>query len=74
MKTVHITKGSIINTQTGYLKVYGRGPELIYCDEYEIDENDNEVYTGHTHLSLFDISKYMKDFDGQNYKVIFDEE
>lgn len=69
MKTIHITKGSIINTQNGYLKVYGRGPELIYCEEFEIDENDETVNIGTRALTLSEISHIMKEYDGQNYKV-----
>ena len=71
MKTVHITKGSEINTQTGYLKVYGRGPELIYCEEFEIGENDEPVYTGDRNLTLSEIGHIMKEVDGKNYTVFW---
>lgn len=73
----HIRKGSEITTLTGYLVVTGYNGSIVYCDEYTYtDEADFDKCekTGERMLTLREIEREMKEVDGGNHRLVYDEE
>lgn len=75
MRFDHITKGTEIITQEGKLIcedyngsiVYLR--EYLYNDETEVSDIDN----GERRLTLSEIGHVMREWDGNNHRVMWDE-
>lgn len=70
MKT--IKTGDIIDTLAGYLEVKGYNGSIVYCEEYETNENGEDVMTGDRMLTCGEIALIMKEVDGRNHKVMFE--
>lgn len=75
MRTVHITKGSRIQTAyDGYLLVDSYNGSIVYCERYDWDDDGNEVLVDddcrYTRKELADI---MKEVDGYNHKVYWED-
>lgn len=63
-----IYKGMDIYTLDGGLKVTGEnGSGLVSCDEYDSDSK----YVGNVNLTLSDIARRMKEYDGKNHNLYF---
>ncbi len=74
MKIEHITKGSIIDTFFGTIEVTGYNGSIVYGIEREYDEEGNVEREEETRLTLNEIGHMMKEVDGRNHKVWYDEE
>lgn len=70
----HITNGSRIETISGYYIVTGWNGSIVYLDEYEPNDLDTDcIKTGESRLTLSELERVMKDFDGNNHSLVFDE-
>lgn len=78
MKTTDIIRvGDEITTQEGWLTVEnicGMTHEFAYCIEWTYDEDGERYEVGERRLTLNDLEHIMKDYDGKNHKVRFDDE
>lgn len=83
MKKTYIRTGSEIDTATGILKVTGYNGSIVYCEQYEpeMTETENGDYidagdmtkTDERRLTLEEIGQILKESDGQNNIVIWEE-
>ena len=74
MKIEYIKKGSIIDTLFGTIEVTGYNGSIVYGIEREYDEEGNVEREEETRLTLNEIGHLMKEVDGRNHKVWYDEE
>ena len=68
-----ITKGSKIDTLAGYELVTNYNGSIVYTDSYEIDFNEELQKVGERMLTLEEIGHIMKEVDGCNHKVRYEE-
>lgn len=66
----YISKGSTIDTITGYLIPTSFNGNIVYCDEYIVQEDGEPILTGERRLTLSEIAHIMHDTDGYN-KTVF---
>ena len=64
----HITKGTEITTADGYIIVTGYNGHIVYADYYTDDDTKTEE-----RYTLSEIAGLMKELDGKNHRVIYDE-
>ena len=73
MRTEYITKGTTIDTVTGYIKILGyNGSGLFDCNIHDLND-DNQYATERRYLTARDIQSYMKEVDGKNHKIEWEE-
>jgi hypothetical protein len=69
-----IEKGDTIATIYGYMVVTGyNGSGLVSVEDFEFDENGNAFKTEIDSLTYSDIEKRMREHDGHNHKVRYEE-
>ena len=73
MRKETITKGSEISTLAGYMVATGYNGSIVYLDEYETDEDGEAEKVGERMLTLDEIAHEMKNVDGMNHKVIWEQ-
>ena len=74
MKREHITKGTQIDTLDGFIVLKERNDGgLFYADEYTINDDGNPELSGVTKLTKSEIERTMKEIDGRNHSVIWEE-
>lgn len=61
-----------IATVSGELVVTGFNGSIVDCEEYEINENDELIKIDDRRLTLNELGHIMKDLDGQNHTVIWE--
>lgn len=69
-----IKEGFRFNSSEGYVECCNYNGSIVYCTEYECDEEGYE--TGKTYarmLTLNEIAQYLKDEDGKNHKVMWED-
>lgn len=73
MKREYVTVGTTIDTLVGYIKVLGyNGNGLFDCNIHELDDN-SQYTTERRYLTASDIQSYMKEVDGKNHKIEWEE-
>ena len=68
--------GSCIETNDGKLIVRGRGNAMYtaFVEEYVYDDDTGDVvYARDLTLTFYEIAKRMKEMDGRNHQVVFDD-
>lgn len=74
MRNKKIKVGSEIDTVTGKLVVTGWNGHIAFVDEYEFDyDTEEEKKTCERMLTLSEIGKEMKEVDGLNHNVIWED-
>lgn len=73
MRTQYITKGDTINTMAGYEVVKGYNGSIVDTDSYEIGEDGEPEKVGERRLTLEEIGHIMREVDGLNHKVFYEE-
>ena len=73
MKKHYIKKGDTINTMAGYEVVTGYNGSIVYTDSYEIGEDEEPEKVGERRLTLEEIGHIMREVDGLNHKVFYEE-
>ena len=71
MRNETITNGTEIKTIAGYMIATGYNGSIVYLDEYETNEAGEAEKVGERRLTLAEIGDAMKEVDGQNHKVIW---
>ena len=72
MIRTQIRKGSTILTPEGQLVITSRNDAgLFYCNEYIISEAGEMVLDGERRLTMAELEKTAKDFDGQVHKFMW---
>ena len=75
MGTDIISKGTEISTTEGYLVVKGQNcGGLVSLDEYVADESGEFALKGERTLTLSEVGHIMKDVDGKNHSVVWEED
>lgn len=77
----HITKGTEITTADGYIIVTGYNGHIVYAERHVLTAPDDEEYTDDNAIdvktdemyTLSEIAGLMKEVDGRNHRVIYDE-
>lgn len=74
-KFEHVTVGTEVFTEYGKLVLKGYNGSLVYADRWEYDESDDPdlVYIREDRLTLFELASDMRDVDGLNHRLIWDE-
>lgn len=71
-RIINVYKGAEIPTPAGVLKVnYINVANLIYCDEYEINEAGDLEFLTERRMTAEEIENEVKMIDGKNHKVNF---
>lgn len=71
-RIINVYKGAEIPTPAGVLKVnYINVANLIYCDEYKVNETGDLEYLTERRMTAEEIANEVKKIDGKNHKVIF---
>ena len=68
-----IRKGTKIDTATGYAHVTGFNGHIVYLDMYEANEDGYCRFSEERMLTLSEVGLMMKEFDGRNHKVIWED-
>ena len=75
MRRKYIKVGDEINTETGILEIVQRNAgDLAICNEYEIQEDGDLHRVGTRMLTTAEIARIMKDRDGLNHRVYWENE
>lgn len=74
MRIEIIRKGTRIETIDGYEIVTGFNGSIVYTDSYKVGNNDEVYLDGEGRLTYSDIEHLMKEVDGLNHKVRYEEE
>lgn len=71
----HVTVGTEVVTEYGKLVLKGYNGSLLYADRYEYDESDEPelVYVREDRLTKSELAQDMKEVDGLNHNLIWDE-
>ena len=73
MKTLHINKGTTLDTETGYQVITGKHFDSFAADDFRIDDDGNETLTGTVILTAADIKSRFHDMTGTAYdSVVYD--
>lgn len=68
-----ITVMTEIDTAEGYLVVKSFNGSMVVVEEYIVGEDDMLFDNGERGLTLAEIGKIMKDRDGMNHKVVWED-
>lgn len=74
MRSEYIAKGSIINTIFGEIEITGYNGSIAYCVEREYDESGEICREEEGRYTLNEIGHLMKEVDGRNHRVRYEEE
>lgn len=75
MKADIIRKGTRIDTIDGYEIVTGFNGSIVYTDSYQLNDEGTDVYlAGEGRLTISDIEHKMKEVDGLNHSVRYEED
>lgn len=72
----HVTVGTKINTEDGMILLKGYNGSLLYADKYEYDESYDTklvLVDDFYRLTKSELAHYMKEVDGLNHDLIWDE-
>ena len=71
-----IKNGDMITTLSGYELVTGYNGSIVYTDSYIHSEDDPDklIKDGERMLTLDEIGHLMKEVDGRNHKVWYEED
>ena len=67
-----IKKGSLVTTMTGYMIVTGYNGHIVYVNQYVVDES-SDLPEGEFRYTLGEIGHMMKECDGRNRRVVWEE-
>lgn len=70
----HISQGSEIQTLDGFLTVEGWNGRLVDVTEWLLDRDGGEHEGRELRMTLNEIAAVMKEVDGRNHRVLWDEE
>ena len=74
MRHEHITKGSQIRTQEGYLRINDRNAGgLFYCTEYIVNESGEYGPGEERNLTRQELQRIAHDADGRNHSFMYDD-
>lgn len=74
MKTLHISTGTTIDTETGYQTIIGKHFDSFSADDFRLDDDGNAVRTGTVILTEADIKSLFHDMTGTAYDtIVFDD-
>ena len=73
MKPERITKGTEISTIEGKIVATSYNGSIVYFDEYTLNEEGEYEYERERRLTLCEVGKVMKELDGMNHNVIWEE-
>jgi len=73
MKRETITTGTEISSLEGKLVITGYNGHIVYVDEYTLLDEGEYKFNTKRMLTLNEIAHEMKEVDGLNYKVIWED-
>lgn len=72
MNYEHYKIGDTILTLEGEEKIISFNGSIITTQSYIIGDNDKLIENGENMLTRSDVERILKEIDGKNHKVIFD--